>query len=155
MSTSAETALADGCPSVCAQPSREQVSVLVVEDESFVREAAAQILESAGYTVRRATNAAEARRELAACDGSLHVLLTDVVLPDYNGAELAGELCAAHPGMQAILMSGYLENWLNWQPGTLYLAKPFSLASLTAKVKEAETYTLGRTAVTASAACSE
>lgn len=123
-------------------PSRERITVLLVEDEKFVREAAGHILECAGYRVCKARNAAEARREFGFCGGEVQVLLIDMVLPDCNGSDLAKELGAARPEMRTVLMSGYPEQTLGQQSdedtAVLYLAKPFSVESLTAKINEAE-----------------
>jgi two-component system, cell cycle sensor histidine kinase and response regulator CckA len=157
LSTQAEAVRA-AIPIADSEAGRKQITVLLVEDEEFVREAAGHILESAGYRVLKARNAAEARREFGSCGGSVQVLLTDIVLPDTNGHDLARELGAVYPRIQTIFMSGYPENALNWQQTEsavgLYLAKPFSAKSLTAKMTEAERCVPVSTGVTAPAACS-
>jgi len=121
------------------EPGGKQITVLLVEDEPFVREAAGYILESAGYRVLKAPNAAEAKRKFG---GGVQVLLTDVILPDADGRDLAEELNVLYPGMHAIFMSGYPESALNGHqaesPTVAYLAKPFSVESLTAKMRQAE-----------------
>ena len=82
-------------PSVCvlvAVPNRPIPTILLVEDEAFVREVACEILRVAGYRVLPARNAAEAVPAFLAHREEVQLLLTDVVLPDRNGRDLAFEL---------------------------------------------------------------
>jgi DNA-binding NtrC family response regulator len=146
LSTQAEAVRAPN-PAAHVEPGRDGITVLLVEDERFVRQAAAHILQSAGYRVRQARNAAEARRE-SGMSGGVQILLTDVILPDANGRDLAEELAAAHPGVRSIFMSGYPENALTQDnPAILYLAKPFSVESLTTRMIQAERALRARRAV--------
>ena len=116
-------------------------TILLVEDEAFVRNVAYEILCSAGYRVRAARNAADAVRAFLAGGKEVELLLTDVVLPDRDGCDLALELERAENGLKAIFISGYPENSIARKgiqhPGWFYLPKPFSAASLLRKVKEA------------------
>jgi len=96
-------------------------TILVVEDEAFVREAACDILEGEGYQVLRARDAAEAHAAFHRQQGSVHLLLSDVVLPGQNGPELAKDLWAARPTLKAIFISGY--------PGVFTLATLLVVAS--------------------------
>jgi len=110
-----------------------------VEDEAFVREVAYQILCLAGYRVLKARNATEALLVFRCHDGEVQLLLTDVVLPDRNGCDLALELTTLCRSIRAILISGYPENSVTrkgLQPGWSYLPKPFSANSLLQKVRE-------------------
>ena len=115
-------------------------TILLVEDEGFVREVTCEILELAGYEVLKARNGAEARRVFQQCGENTQLLLTDVVLPDENGRDLATYLKTIHPGFKTIFISGYPENTISrngLQPGgVFYLPKPFSVESLMRKVKE-------------------
>jgi two-component system, cell cycle sensor histidine kinase and response regulator CckA len=115
-------------------------TILVVEDEAFVREAACDILESEGYRVLRARNAAEAQAAFHRQQGSVQLLLSDVVLPGQNGPALAKDLRGAHPSLKAIFISGYPENTVTKYGLTAsqmsYLPKPFSAESLLHKVRQ-------------------
>lgn len=114
-------------------------TILVVEDEAFVREAACDILEDEGYRVLRAANAAEAQ-EAFRRRGSVQLLLSDVVLPGQSGLELAKSLRAVRPPLKVIFISGYPENTVTRSglaTGQMsYLPKPFSAESLLARVRQ-------------------
>ena len=118
-----------------------QNTILVVEDEAFVREAACDTLEREGYRVLRARNATEAQAAFRQQLGRVQLLLSDVVLPGQNGPALAKVLRATHPNLKAIFISGYPENTVTRYGLTAgqmsYLPKPFSAESLLGKVKEA------------------
>jgi two-component system cell cycle sensor histidine kinase/response regulator CckA len=116
------------------------VTILLVEDEKFVREVASEILRSAGYRPLSARCAEEARRLFYEHE-DVHLLVTDVVLPDDNGADLAQELGSRRLGLRTIFISGYPENAvmrIGVQEHDLryYLPKPFSSESLLTKIKQ-------------------
>jgi two-component system cell cycle sensor histidine kinase/response regulator CckA len=115
-------------------------TILLVEDEAFVRKVACEILRSAGYRVLSAPNAGDAVQAFRGHAEEVQLLLTDVVLPDRNGCDLALELIAVSGGVKAIFISGYPENSITRkgfpQRGWFYLPKPFSAVSLLQKVKE-------------------
>jgi len=125
-------------PINCSESSASPARILVVEDERFVRNAACEILNSAGYHALTARNAADAKNIFNQSEGQTDVLITDVVLPGQNGCELAAELKGLQPTIQTILISGYpcdldlidgmTENEM-W-----YLPKPFSAEALLQKV---------------------
>jgi len=96
-------------------------TILVVEDEAFVREATCDILESEGYRVLRARNATEAQTAFRQNHGSVQLLLSDVVLPGQNGPALAKDLQEAHQALPAIFISGW--------PGVFTLATLLLVAS--------------------------
>jgi len=129
--------------SVASDSTSNQVTrtILLVEDEAFVREVAYEVLSRAGYRVLTAGNATEALQAFREHAGEVQLLLTDVVLPDRNGCDLALELAALCDGVKSIFVSGYPENSITRrglrQPGWLYLPKPFSVAVLMQKIKEA------------------
>ena len=114
--------------------------ILLVEDEAFVRKVACEVLCSAGYRVLPAENAADALKAFRGHPEEVQLLLTDVVLPDRSGCDLALELVNAGAGVKAIFISGYPENFITRQglqnPGWSYLPKPFSAVSLLQKIKE-------------------
>ena len=126
-------------PALASNP--QVPTILLVEDEAFVREVAYEILCSAGYRVLPARNAAEAVRIFRGHREEVQLLLTDVVLPDRNGRDLALELVTVSGGVKAIFISGYPENSITRKGfqhhGWFYLPKPFSAVSLLQKVREA------------------
>jgi two-component system, cell cycle sensor histidine kinase and response regulator CckA len=115
-------------------------TILLVEDEAFVRDVACEVLSRAGYRVLKAGNAKEAVKIFREHAGEVHLLLTDVVLPDRNGRDLATELATLGDGVKSIFVSGYAENSITKrklkQPGWFYLPKPFSVVSLLQKIRE-------------------
>ena len=117
----------------------KRATILLVEDEALVREVMFETLVWAGYRVLKASNAAQARSTFRRCRKVVRLLLTDVVLPDENGKDLAQELREACPDLRAVLVSGYPENAVSRQTsgadGMLYLPKPFSADSLVQKVR--------------------
>lgn len=127
-------------PNAYDDSSAAQDTILVVEDEAFVREAACDILESEGYRVLRARNATEALAAFRRQQGSVQLLLSDVVLPGQNGPALARDLQTSHPTLKAIFISGYPENTVTryglTAGQTSYLPKPFSAQSLLGKVRQ-------------------
>jgi DNA-binding NtrC family response regulator len=115
-------------------------TILLVEDEAFVREVTGEVLASAGYTVLKAGNAEEALWTFCRHEGEVHLLLTDVVMPGKSGRDLAAELRSLSPGMKTIVTSGYSESVALLDGGqdssVSFLAKPFSVQSLMQKIRE-------------------
>lgn len=115
-------------------------TILLVEDEDFVREVTCEVLLAAGYRVAKARNAAEAVRVFHRCGGQVQLLLTDVVLPGRNGRDLARRLKVVQPDLKTIFISGYPENEVTkhglQEPGVFYLPKPFSVDSLMGKIRQ-------------------
>jgi signal transduction histidine kinase len=115
-------------------------TVLVVEDETALREVARSMLVRLGYTVLVAANANEAVR-LFEHNGSIDVLLTDVVMPGASGPELTRQLVERYPALKVIYMSGYTEDAIVdhgvLHPGVALLHKPFTSDTLGRKVREA------------------
>lgn len=121
-----------------AQQFAAQETILVVEDEAFVREITCEILESAGYRVLKARNASEAKTVFRDHRKAVQLVVTDVILPGGNGRDLASELKAMSPALRVIFISGYPENVI-LQKGIakdacFYLQKPFSVESLLQKI---------------------
>ncbi|GGQ73198.1 hybrid sensor histidine kinase/response regulator [Couchioplanes azureus] len=111
------------------------VTVLVVEDETALRDVTERILHRAGYTVLTAADGREALQICAAHDGPIDVLLTDVIMPGMLGKDIAEAVTAARPGTRVVFMSGYAQPVLTTH-GTLaadvhLLEKPFTGAELT------------------------
>jgi CheY-like chemotaxis protein len=130
--------------SICLSPAPVSnprvLTILLVEDEAFVREVACEILRSAGYRVLPAPNAAEAVLAFRRHPDGVQLLLTDVVLPDRNGCDLALELATVNGIVKTIFISGYPESSITRKglqhPGWFYLPKPFSAVSLLQKIED-------------------
>lgn len=114
------------------------VTVLLVEDENFLRDVAGDVLEAEGYRVLKARHAAEALTKFREYQGMIRLLLTDVVLPGKSGCDLAKELKVISPNLPTVFMSGYAQEEIERRGsrGTreFYLSKPFSADSLLNKV---------------------
>ena len=115
-------------------------TILVVEDELNLRRLTRQFLDNQGYTVLEAADGAAAVQICVAHQGTIHLLLTDVIMPGMNGRELAQRVSEIRPNMKVLYMSGYTENAIG-QNGTLdagikLLQKPFTLHALKATVRE-------------------
>lgn len=116
-------------------------TILLVEDEEVVRKLARNILTSKGYTVLEAPNGTAAVTYCNEYPGLIHLLLTDIMMPEMSGRELAVYLKASKPKVKVIYMSGYAEDAVA-QQGVLdnetpFLPKPFSPLTLLRKVREA------------------
>jgi PAS domain S-box-containing protein len=113
-------------------------TLLIVEDDSAVRQVAARVLRDRGYTVLEARRPSEARRICAEHGAAIDLLLTDVIMPECTGTELARELSQLHPRLRVVYMSGYPGGAASrvgaLGPGAAYLEKPFSPASLSEKI---------------------
>jgi PAS domain S-box-containing protein len=115
-------------------------TVLLAEDEEAVRKLARQILEMYGYHVLEAANGGAA---LLLCErhrGSIQLLITDVVMPEMSGRELADRLARLHPEMKVLFMSGYTDNAVVHHGvligETNFIQKPFPTEGLVRKVRE-------------------
>jgi len=115
-------------PSAALPRMARTARVLVVEDEVHALDAVVEILRMEGYAVTPALNAAQAVEALAGAD--FDILLTDVVMPERSGVELAHEVEARHPRIGIILMSGYLPDESLLQPHWPMLRKPLDLGLL-------------------------
>jgi CheY-like chemotaxis protein len=115
-------------------------TVLVVEDENALRTLVERVLCRAGYIVLSAANGVEALRVFEQHKGSLHLLLTDVVMPEMNGRELADQLVLQSPNLKVLYMSGYTDEAIVQRgalaPGTHFISKPFNPAQLTRMVRK-------------------
>jgi two-component system cell cycle sensor histidine kinase/response regulator CckA len=114
-------------------------TILLAEDAAPVRGAARQILERYGYTVLEAANGIEAL-STAQSGRTIHLLLTDVVMPEMSGRQLAEQFGKLKPDAKVLFMSGYTDDAIIrhgvLRPGTAYLQKPFSPDTLARKVRE-------------------
>jgi CheY-like chemotaxis protein len=126
--------------STLAAPCRGRGTVLVVEDEDGVRNLVRDILQTAGYTVLEARHGAEALDVSERHVGPIHLMLTDVVMPEMSGRELAQRLAILRPATKVLFMSGYTANAVVHHgvldPDTDFLQKPITAAVLTRKVRQ-------------------
>ena len=121
-----------------AQPGRE--TVLLVEDDPSIRDLAQRVLLKRGYSVLAAASPGEAVRLVGEHDRQVDLLVTDVMLPEMSGPELAKILAAHHAGLPVLYMSGYTDTTVvrggQLDPGATFLPKPFGPEALLRKVRE-------------------
>ena len=113
--------------------------VLLVEDEDMVRGLARTILETSGYVVLEACNGREGLAMCETNEGPIDLLLSDVVMPELSGRELAELAVKLRPAMKIMFMSGYTPDVIvkeGVQKGTAFLQKPFTPVELAEKVRE-------------------
>jgi CheY-like chemotaxis protein len=113
---------------------------LLVEDEEAVRKITKLTLQSLGYTVLEAANGEEAFRVCERHLKPIQLLITDVVMPQLGGREVAERLSASRPGIKVLFLSGYTDDAVV-RHGILtaevaFMQKPFTALSLARKVRE-------------------
>jgi PAS domain S-box-containing protein len=116
-------------------------TILLVEDERSILTLAKRLLENHGYTVLAASTPGEAISLAKGHTGEIHLLMTDVVMPEMNGRVLAKHLLALRPQIKRLFMSGYTANVIAHHgvldEGVHFIQKPFTMDSLAAKVRDA------------------
>ncbi|MBK7861267.1 MAG: response regulator [Archangiaceae bacterium] len=113
-------------------------TILLVEDEDQIRNVALAILKRHGYRVIEARNAGEALLTCEQHPEPIHLVLTDVVMPQMSGKQLADRLGLVRPGLKVLFMSGYTDGALVHElaAGAAFLQKPLTPGSLTRKVRD-------------------
>ena len=115
-------------------------TILLVEDNEQVLQLARHFLQNMGYTVLAAENGFKALKILESHTGPLHLLLTDVVMPEMNGRELVEKSSKILPALKVLYMSGYTDNVIAnrgvLDAGVAFIQKPFTGLDLAAKVRE-------------------
>jgi CheY-like chemotaxis protein len=118
-------------------------TVLLVEDEAALRAITRSHLEHLGYCVVEASNGREALERSGRYSDPIHILLTDMIMPELGGRALAQELGRSRQDLKVIYMSGYSGRTYNSQsdldPGSFFLQKPFTRDGLARKIREALT----------------
>jgi two-component system cell cycle sensor histidine kinase/response regulator CckA len=131
-------------PVEAANPAGEVVggteTVLLVEDELFVRELAAATLRERGYAVLEAGNGEEGLRVAQQHQGKIDLIFTDVVMPVMGGTEMANAVRGSHPKIKVLFTSGYSEDVIGEhgvvRPGLEFLQKPYLPSNLARRVRE-------------------
>jgi PAS domain S-box-containing protein len=125
---------------VRAELAKGSETILVVEDEEGVRSLVCETLKSKGYNVLDARGPSEALTIVEHYVEPIHMLLTDVVMPQMSGKELAKRLSTVRPGAKVLYMSGYTDDAIVrhgvLEAGTFFLQKPFVPSILLRKVRE-------------------
>lgn len=128
-------------PSQLAEPPRGTETILLAEDADIVRDLARAVLEGSGYRVLVAQGAKDALRIATEARVPPNLLLTDVVMPEMSGRELADQLAGLLPEVRVLYMSGYTDDAIVnhgvLEPGINFIQKPFTPDALVQKVREA------------------
>jgi CheY-like chemotaxis protein len=115
-------------------------TILLVEDEPSILRMTRMMLERKGYTVLTAASPSEAVEKAKNHSGSIDLLMTDVVMPEMNGRDLAEEINSLYPGIRLLFMSGYTSNVIAHHgildEGVAFIQKPFSMADMAEKVRK-------------------
>ncbi|MBF0112386.1 MAG: response regulator, partial [Desulfamplus sp.] len=115
-------------------------TILLVEDEAWLLELGDTMLKRLGYTVLIAATPKEAIDLALHYLGQIDLLITDVIMPEMNGRELAKELFNVRPNMKSLFMSGYTANVIAHhgvlEQGIHFIQKPFSIQELSGKIRE-------------------
>ncbi len=115
-------------------------TILLVEDETTILRMTRMMLERKGYSVLSAASPSEAVKKATNHSGSIDLLMSDVVMPEMNGRDLAAQIIELCPGIRLLFMSGYTADVIAHHgvldDGVAFIQKPFSMADMTVKVRE-------------------
>jgi len=126
-------------PNVFANDRPQRRTILLVEDEPFVREATCSILESAGFEVLPAEDARDAMKVYEECQRGIDLVMTDMVLPGRSGQQLGQDLREHSPEVLVLMTSGYGNPEYETdapESRTYFLAKPYSRRTLVEKIEK-------------------
>ena len=136
----AEEPVADTAEVLRSQVLSGTETILLVEDEEAVRKLVRRTLEEQGYRLLVAASGTEALEIVGRYGGRIHLLITDVVMPQMGGRQLAERLTALRPQIHVLFVSGYTENSIlrsgNLLEGEAFLQKPFTPLALARRVRE-------------------
>ena len=126
-------------PEVAKPAATGHETILLVEDEPMILEMTTVMLKRQGYTVLPAAAPGEAIRLAREHAGEIHLLMTDVVMPEMNGRDLARNLLSLYPDLKRLFMSGYTANVIArhgvLNEGVHFIQKPFTMKDLAAKIR--------------------
>jgi len=115
-------------------------TILLVEDDEVVRKLVSEVLDNEGYRLLEAANGVAALSICARYEERIHLLLTDVIMPEMSGRDLADRLVPQHPEMKVLFMSGYTDDVIAdhgvLDAGTAFIQKPFAPDVLARKVRD-------------------
>lgn len=115
-------------------------TILIVEDDTAILKLVEKVLEGFNYTVLTAGNPAEAINIAKRYQGTIRLMITDVIMPDMNGRDLAVQMKALFPDLEVLFMSGYTANIIAYrgivEKDINFIQKPFSIKDLNAKVSD-------------------
>ncbi len=134
----AAVAVPESAPAL--EPDQPRYTILVVDDETLVRDTLSKILTRKGYRVLGASSGAEAVQIAAAHTGTIDLLVSDVMMPGMGGLETAERIGDVHPGLHVLFMSGYTEDQglrdvIDAKTHS-FIAKPFSAADIVKKIED-------------------
>jgi DNA-binding NtrC family response regulator len=128
------------CERCKSNPINGDETILLVEDEISILDLTKSMIENFGYKVFRASTPIEAISIASESKNDIHLLITDVVMPDINGLELSRKILSLHPGLKCIFMSGYPQNTIHkhsgFDGGINFIQKPFSMKDIAFKIRE-------------------
>jgi DNA-binding NtrC family response regulator len=123
------------------QDFRGHETILLVEDENSILEMTTMMLERLGYTVISTDTPGRAIQLALESTGPIHLLITDVVMPEMNGRDLTKNILTHYPNISCLFMSGYTADVIAHQgvldEGVNFIQKPFSIKDLSVKVRGA------------------
>jgi DNA-binding NtrC family response regulator len=123
------------------RPSTGSETVLVVEDDRAARDFVRVALQTLGYKVLLAETEEQCIQHFLTAQGKIDLLLSDVIMPKFNGRQLYNNLCRAYPGLKVIFMSGYPADEIGRHgvinEGICFIQKPFSIQELSETVRKA------------------
>ncbi len=124
-----------------ASVARGHGTILLVEDEPAILKVTSKMLESFGFQVLAVQTPSDAIRVAKEHAGEIRLLISDVVMPEMNGLDLAKNLASLYPEIRHLFMSGYIGDVIAHHhvldEGVNFIQKPFSMEALSAKVREA------------------
>jgi len=122
-------------------PKPENETILLVEDEQAILKMTARMLEKLGYIVIKAHTPGDAIHLAKKHNGEIHLLMTDIVMPEMNGRDLAKNILSIYPNISRLFMSGYTSDVIArhgvLEAGVHFIHKPFSVTNLAPKIQEA------------------
>jgi CheY-like chemotaxis protein len=120
-------------------PAGNGETILIVEDEKTILEMLTAMLQDINYTILAAPTPGKAMALAQKHAGKIHLLLTDVVMPEMNGRDLAAQLASLYPELKFLFMSGYTANVIAHQgvldEGVQFIQKPFSMKDIAVKIQ--------------------